>query len=98
MRTFVMPVLAAAFLAAAGTAAIPQTANAASVSVGIHGPGWDVRFNDRDRHRRRGPRARAARRACDPVYRTQWHWTRSGWKRMRVHVGYNCRPIPRRFR
>ena len=108
MRKFVMPLLAAAFLAVAGSAAIPQTANAASVHVGIHGPGWGIHY--RDGHWDRGPRwkrghrghrgrhARHLRRACDPVYRKQWHWTRHGWKRKRVLVGYHCPPIPRRWR
>ena len=96
MRKFVMPIMAAAFLAVAGTAAMPQTANAASVNVGIHGPGWGIQFNDGDRHRarrhgHRGHRAgHRARRHCEPVYRTQWHRTRHGWKRMKVHVGYDC--------
>ncbi|MCB1482692.1 MAG: hypothetical protein KDJ55_12170 [Rhodobiaceae bacterium] len=93
MRKFVMPIMAAAFLAVAGTAAIPETANAASVSVGIHGNGWSAHFNDGDRNRGHRFNRRVN---CEPVYRIQRHWTRHGWKRVRVHVGYDCGRIHRR--
>ena len=93
MRKFVMPIMAAAFLAVAGTAATPETASAASISVGIHGPGWGVQFNDRDHHR---ASPHNQRRQCEPVYRIQRHWNGHGWKRVRVHVGYDCGRISRR--
>ncbi|MCB1472635.1 MAG: hypothetical protein KDJ68_07110 [Rhodobiaceae bacterium] len=95
MRKFIVPMLAATFLAVAGTAATTQTADAASVSVGIRGPGWGVQFNDGGMHRHRHfnqHRFQRLRNHCEPVYRTQWHWTRHGWKRMRVHVGFDCGP------
>lgn len=96
MRKFVMPILAAAFLAVAGTAAIPETANAASIQVGIHGPGWSASFNDGDDYRHGPRRMHRFERRCEPVYRIQNQWTRHGWRRMRVHVGYDCGRIQRR--
>ncbi|MFN0265015.1 hypothetical protein ACKTEK_14180 [Tepidamorphus sp. 3E244] len=98
MRKFVMPIMAAAFLAIAGTAAMPNTANAGSVSVGIQGNGFGIYYNDGDRNRGGHRRHYRARRSCEPIYRTQRHWTRHGWKRMRVHVGYHCDRIPRGYR
>ncbi len=105
MRKFIMPLLAAGFLAVAGTAATPQTANATSVHVGVNGPGWGFHVGHRDRgyrhyHRdRRFHRAerrwhrehrRWNRRHCRPVFRNVWRWTPYGWENFRVRVGRRC--------
>lgn len=87
MRKFVMPIMAAAFLAIAGTAVAPQTANAGS--VGFHGKGWSVEFNDRNYgHRRHG--YNRWNRHCEPIFRKRVVWTHHGWKKVRVKVGYDC--------
>ena len=102
MRKFIMPLLAAGFLAVAGTAATPQAAQAGtSVHVGVHGPGWGFHVGHRDRHYRHHRRAhphwhrerrhyRHHRRHCRPVYRKVWRWTPYGWERFRVKVGRRC--------
>ena len=88
MRKAIMPIMAAAFLAVAGTAAIPETANAAS--VGFHGNGWSVEFNDRNRHGHGYQRHNRSNRHCEPIFRKQRVWTNHGWKRIKVKVGYDC--------